>query len=1806
MIQDRSGPPSSSWSEPVIEDPFVGRRVGEFVIEEFIDEGGFGLVYRARQEGLGREVVIKAQYWEGDEDSIQQFLREARLGSRLDHPYAAHVYAFGAEDDGLLWIAMELVRGTTLRELLDAQGSLSLGRFVPLFEKLCEVIYTAHEQGIVHRDIKPDNVMVISRAGKLLPKLLDFGVALFSAEGGGHGRSDRGADPSAARRLRAGITYTGGGSRLTPRGPYSGSPAYMAPEQWVSASRADALTDQYALAILTYEALAGRRPFRAGTEMGLALAHASKPVPPLGANLPPALDEVLRRALAKKPRERFRDVLEFAAAFRAAAGLDRGPARIPRIDSAVRDRAIAKAPQPLADTVAFLDAARSAERALDAARMTIRVCVRLLTLLAAASIRRVAPGSGEQGRRAREALAALRDGPPMVADWLEITRALLRPFARKPDVHPIPELMLLFFGPEGDERPSTVLDELAARARPPSGDEPGPDHYEQLGELIPMLARMLGLMSFLYEYAFVVRRDGRAELWAGARRSSRPGVTIKGRADIAEGEVGLASSDGEWLLTLSPLCQLLTPAPGVPDEIFLFDGSGRHGARLVAPPIGFERQDQEVWAWFERELLDAEGEVASGAEDALERAPYLGLATFSASDAGNYVGREREVEACVNRLRIDPLLVVVGPSGAGKSSFVQAGIVPALAGEWEAVITRPGPAPLAMLAARLSRTGVDASPDRDTLWADPDALSEALRRYADAEGRGVMLVVDQFEELLTLCHDEQERRRYGEGLMRAASRADERVRVVLTMRDDFLLRAQQLDALRERLGPALQLLATPPASALERILVEPARHAGYEYEDEALVTEMVATVAGESGALALLSFTASKLWELRDRERRQLTRRAYRALGGVGGALAHHAEETLGAMPEEQQALVREAFRQLVTAEGTRAVLSRGELDEMLGSEGEEVVEALIRARLLVASEGEGGEDRIEVVHEALLSSWPRLVGWQREDAESARLRDLLRAAARQWQERGRAKGTLWHGEALLEFRVWRARYQGALTEVEEAFAHASLGEEARGRRLRQIGVIAAFVALSVGLVIVLQLEQRASRARDRAQSLAQESRQRLLALYVEQGRRALLDGELERALPYLVEARRDGAGGAALGFMIGQSVRTLADELQVLPVNPGQGAVWDVRFSPDGARIATASADGSARLWDAASGELVHTMRASAGHVRAVRFSPDGARLFLASKEGGSTWDTTTGARLWEGHRGVPAFSLERSGDGAIVATGGWDGVIELRRASDGQMLRTLSGASAPVAALAFGADDRVVVAGDMAGAARVWEVATGRLVATNDGHGGAVFGLSMSPDGTLVATASWGDVARVFELESGQTVLEVHHDQEVTSVAFSPDGGRLVTASEDGTAQIWDLATRTHQLTIADHAGVLSRVLFSADGSDVFTFAGDGSAQRWDSRTGRREWRFIGHRGGIQTAQLGPRGARLVTAGFDGTARVWRTDLAEHVLSLPVSGSELTHATSSPDGARVAAISRDGTVRVWDRGGQVVVTMQAHYAYDLKPHRIAWSPDGSTLLTSGDRAAIVWDARTGETVRELVEPGAKLLHAAYSTDGSRIVTADTAHRATLWDARTGAALRMLSGHRNRVTCAEFDPTGKHVVTASVDRTVRIWDAGTGALLHTLEGHQRTIHMVRYSADGARIISAAEDNTARIWSADGRALVTLEGHIDRLYAAALSRDGAVAATASQDGTVKLWDAATGALLWSVEVDGTPVSSIEFDHSGRYLVAAGYHTVKIWDVDRDERSPDVLERYARCRVGYVVGAQQLERIDPEWAACRRP
>jgi len=542
-------------------------------------------------------------------------------------------------------------------------------------------------------------------------------------------------------------------------------------------------------------------------------------------------------------------------------------------------------------------------------------------------------------------------------------------------------------------------------------------------------------------------------------------------------------------------------------------------------------------------LTRALEDVTLRVEGAEDLTPYPGLASFTEEDAEYFFGREAEVEAMWTRLEGPArLLGLVGPSGAGKTSFLRAGVIPSASPEWGVVRCTPGTAAMASLRrALVPALGGDTEALGALATGEDETTITACSRWRAAQGRA-LLMVDQFEELFTLNPPETQTR--FAGLLRRLPLESD-IHVVLSMRDDFLMECNRHEALRPII-PDLTLLDPPVGANLRRALVQPATKCGYRFEDDELVDEMLGEVEGERGALPMLAFAAARLWEKRDREGGLLTRQAYHDIGGVGGALARHAEATIDRIGPGRVPIVRELFRNLVTAEGTRAVREWDDLlsifrDSRSESQPEEVLRQLIDARLLtsyeVQAEDEAPTRSVEIIHESLLANWPRLVRWQTQDADAVQLRDQLRQAARTWDERGRPQDLLWTGSAYHEFASWRERYPGGLSEIEEDFGAAMTSFATRRRRRRRLAAVAAVIIFAVVAAVFAGLWRRSVKETRRAEA------SKLLTL----GHVALSD-ERTRALAYAI---------ASLEFADTPEARRLA--LKALwagpPASPPAGA---------------------------------------------------------------------------------------------------------------------------------------------------------------------------------------------------------------------------------------------------------------------------------------------------------------------------------------------------------------------------------------------------------------------------------------------------------------------------------------------------------------------------------------------------------------------------------------------------------------------------------------------------------------------------
>ncbi|MCG8421283.1 MAG: protein kinase [Proteobacteria bacterium] len=404
--------------------------------------------------------------------------------------------------------------------------------------------------------------------------------------------------------------------------------------------------------------------------------------------------------------------------------------------------------------------------------------------------------------------------------------------------------------------------------------------------------------------------------------------------------------------------------------------------------------------------------------------PFIGLAAFQKSDANRFFGRSRETASVVAKVDSHPLVTLVGPSGAGKSSLLRAGVIPALErlGEgWLCLVLRPGRGPMDALTKVFEELRVDSEtamqPSMSARLRDePGWFGQKLRTWARRKRRRLVLCIDQFEELYTLVAESDTRAAFVKCLEGAADDASSPLRVVLSIRSDFLDRVVQGSHFTNELLRGLVWLLPMSRTGLRDALTKPVLAAGYRFDSLELVKDMLEAVESTSSALPLLQFAASKLWENRDRERHVLTRASYESFGGVAGALAVHADAVVASMSSAKLRVARSIFERLVTAERTRTLISLSELRELPGNaeDIEQVVHYLADARMVAIESGTSGEtskastaelnpsghgDRgsdgstVELIHESLIDTWPTLRRWLDDSHEDAEFIERLRTA---------------------------------------------------------------------------------------------------------------------------------------------------------------------------------------------------------------------------------------------------------------------------------------------------------------------------------------------------------------------------------------------------------------------------------------------------------------------------------------------------------------------------------------------------------------------------------------------------------------------------------------------------------------------------------------------------------------------------------------------------------------------------------------------------------------------------------------------
>ncbi|MDJ0837790.1 MAG: protein kinase [Acidobacteriota bacterium] len=1805
------------------EQTHIDRKIGPYLLERKLGRGGMGSVYLGRRhdDELEMTVAVKLAHEKFAASGLAgRFRRERQLLADLKHPYIAMLLDAGTTEDGKPYFIMEHIEGRTIDAWCTAEQP-ALPDLLRLFRKIVSAVGFAHKRGVVHRDLKPGNLMV-SEEGE--PKLLDFGIA-----------------------------YLAGDEVLTGVGEALLTPEYAAPEQF-QGRPVTAATDIYALGLVLLELLTGKRPGSWGcshldavTQLitsGRSLdtdkttggprttAHsllATGDLEPLS-TVHSADDLALMEAetLIQAVNEQAKTIKAGPLASETETGitvvtdvLAQPPRRrwvnglppevVPRsdpVDDAENGRQ-EPVPEALGHVLRTALAPRPEYR-YDVAGELLDDIDRVLASLP--ETQRTLPTEKKfdavfwyhpQDKAMVEELAfKLADRGLKV--WLDA-------WALHPELENSREMgaaldaghaCLVFVGP-GQTRP--WLDDMATRDR------------------LALRAGDLQIFPVLLPDADFPEKQ--SELPAALR--GLMWTTLSHDLDDSEVE---------------PLARALQntrlQAHAEPTGICPFRG-------LEA----FREEDRKFF--FGREA------VSQRIVKHLEENPFIGV--LGPSGSGKSSVALAGVVPQLGELGFVPLLMTPTARPLEELAFKLQGL-----------FQKEGENQTAeMLLNRLRGA-------KESLYF----MSREL--FSAGASRGLCLVIDQFEEIFTLVADDESRNRFVDLLCYALDQPESRVTVLLTMRSDFLGKNVAFPDLNSYIVENSIQVGPMSRNDLARAIECPARLAGLSLEP-GLLDRILDEVTGASGELPLMEHALLELYERRNGG--LLTLQAYEEIGGIEGALARRAEAEYGQLDDTGRETLRKMFTLCLIhpgegVEDTRRRATREELTAVgtTPSLVDNLLERWVQARLLTsAGDNERGRVMIDVAHETLIRKWDRIRAWMTEDRETARLVGRLRRSAQAWEASARDRDLLLRGGPLMQMDDLVKRESANLGSLEKEFVAAGLRHARRRKHLAVFAGCLGFVLAGVAFAMFFtarSARQDAEKAQDQAEERTRQGNYNLAMMFDQKAGTALNAGRPHEAWLYATAAlSRDIPAGKTLpgpagrfadpdmnaaGRMIWASpVAIPANSTALSPdgdllamagndhtirlasVTDGTPAgllpghhqtIHTMTFSPDGRLLASVSDDRTVRVWNLPDGGwAVGEARFVLEHretLTAAVFSPDGRKLFTASEDGAiRSWDMATGALTLSREKDEPVRALAASQDGKTLAYGLPGGAVGLIALNTGSEQRFEGGAA--VRELCFAGEYLAVTRDD--GSIRVLDPEDNDTV-FRAGRNSGVAAMTALPD--RLFTLDGNGAVTVYSIEEGKVIGrwqafpgeggedddsedeaeddngedeaeddegedddeddeneiddeedEAGEDDEVRESIRSIKGSLQVARNGDlsagvlsgGFPTLWRPDSGEVIAAPAGHASEVLSAVFSPDGKYLATGSGDNTVKLWPLQESKPVITLTGHTDEVLDTAFSPDGRLLASCAADHTIRLRDMKNPAEAVTLTKHTDEVTSVCFSPDNRLLASVSADETLQLWDLTGETPQPRATLRGHKGPVQGVAFSPDGRLLATaSGDETVKLWAVASGRVLRTFRGHKSNVVSVLFTPDGKTLASSSDDRTIKLWSVPDGALVGTLTGHRSDVAGLAFSKDGTILASASDDQTIHLWDMTTRTLKTTLAGHGAPVVGVDFSPDGKTLASASEDRTARLWDVSTRVETSLiEAHGSAVVSLAFSPDGAWLASSSEDQTVKLWRKGRWDEAVTLRGHTSDIGSVAFSPDGRQLASASDdRTVKLWDVRRPEQA----------------------------------
>ncbi len=1184
--------------------------------------------------------------------------------------------------------------------------------------------------------------------------------------------------------------------------------------------------------------------------------------------------------------------------------------------------------------------------------------------------------------------------------------------------------------------------------------------------------------------------------------------------------------------------------------------------------------------------------------------PYKGLRAFQEADAADFFGRTALIKEMLRLMgakhEMARFLAVIGPSGSGKSSLVHAGLIPALrkdqlpgSEKWFIVTLTPGQQPIKELATALLRVASAQLDLTQLLEENADGLLVAAKQIlADTDG-DLLLVIDQFEELFTYEQPESERRQFLNVLHTAVTAPDSRIRLIISLRADFYDRPLLYEDFGKLMQARTQVVLPLTTLELEQAIIAPAERVDVVVEPN-LVAAMVADVRQEPGALPLLQYALTEVFERR--EGRTITLQAYEDIGKVAGALARRAENVFNEMPLEQQTIAAQIFLRLVTlgegTEDTRRRVNRSELMSIVNDTTvlESVLQTFGRHRLLSFDHDQvTREPTVEVAHEALIREWGRLRQWLDNSREDVRQQRRLAHLTSEWLAAGKDPSFLLRGVQLQQFEYWLQNANIALTQNEQALvdassaAHQEREDEERRRHEREVALerrarrflqtllavmgVALLVAMGLSLVALDQrseaedaqgiAERNANIAQTEAAVASRRADELQSLSLVNDAERALEANNIDLALALALEANRI----ANAPLQAQNLLNAIAPNATVRVLEGHQDRVTTVAECANG--ILSGSDDGMLILWD--SSALPHRFELHTSSVNTIACHNTSA---LSGGDDGEllVWDTDTGDIL---------YHLEGHEDDILAAAFSPDGTVMIS-----------------------GSRDETIIS---------WDAETGELLRRfEDGHDGRITSVAISPNGNIFASGSTDSSIVLWDSSTGDIVQRLTaHTDTVTDLAFNNDGSRLLSGSVDTSVIVWDVDSGqpVHQLT--GHTERVTGVAFAgklAISSAGSPFAGtvDGNSLiLWDTGTGQQIRRYLGHDLQVTDVSFLNNGHYAVSASADGTLRLWATHFdigsLEYETNTPINAAALDPADSI---TILATEEEDRNILLWHRRDESGLFTTTHSASILG---LAISPSGDEILSaSADGMLHSWSLPEGNLIHSFDGHSNEVHHVVYSSDGQQALSGSRDRRLILWDTTTGEIVRAFDAlHTNTINAVALNADDDQALSASADQSLILWDVATGERLLALRNHTNEVLDVAFGPDGKTAVSASMDKTLILWDLTSGDMLQQygsvdDGHTDWVTAVAISPDGMFIASGSRDRSVRIWEANTGQEVRRYSSLGESIIDLEFTPDSQGIMAAiGDGTVHVLPV-----TAEAFNRWVEAN-RYLVSLTCEEHFHPE-------